>query len=102
MNDPGGIHFVVKMKLAEENVPKFKALAAELVESSRKEAGNIYYCLTVNKKDPNQLVFLECWKDKDAIAFHNETEPFQRILPQLLALCTAPPVKETYFGLEDC
>ena len=93
------IHYVVKMNLAEENVQKFKAIAAELVACSREEAGNIYYNLAANKKIPNQLVFLEGWKDKEAIAKHNESEHFQRILPQLLALCEEPPVKETY--LED-
>jgi len=47
------------------------------------------------------LTFLECWQDKAAIAYHNETEHFTRILPQLLALCDGTPVKETYLGLED-
>ncbi len=84
------------MNVDKENVEKFKAIAAELIESSQAEAGNIYYCLTANKKLPEQLVFLECWKDKEAIAFHNETEPFKRILPQLLALCVEPPKKEIY------
>ena len=96
MVNTGAIHYVVRMNLAEENVQKFKETAAELVACSQAEAGNIYYCLTANKKFPNQLVFLECWKDKEAIVKHNESEHFQRILPQLLALCAEPPVKETY------
>lgn len=96
MTNPGAIHYVVRMNVAEENVQSFQNIAAELVECSQSEEGNIYYCLTANKKYPNQLVFLECWKDKEAIAQHNESEHFQRILPQLLALCAEPPVKETY------
>ena len=96
------IHFVVKMSVAPENVEVFKALAAPLVEKSRQEEGNIFYTLSVSKKDPCCLTFLECWKDKAAIAFHNETEHFTRILPQLLTLCDGNPVKETYLGLEEC
>ena len=99
MTNPGAIHYVVRMNIAEENVEKFKQTARELVDCSQAEAGNIYYCLTANKKFPNQLVFLECWKDKEAIAQHNESAHFKKILPQLLALCAEPPVKETY--LED-
>ena len=93
------IHFVVKMNVAPENVEKFKALAAPLVESSRQEEGNIFYSLCASKKDPNQLIFVECWKDKAAIAFHNDTAQFQKTLPQLLELCITPPTKETYIEL---
>ena len=93
------IHYVVKMPVAQENVERFKALAAPLVESSRQEPGNIFYSLSVSKKDPTVLVFLECWKDKEAVAYHNETEQFKQTLPQLLALCTSSPTKETYIEL---
>ena len=93
------IHFVVKMSVAPENVEVFKALAAPLVEKSRQEEGNIFYTLSVSKKDPCQLTFLECWKDKEAIAFHNETDHFKETLPKLLSLCTTPPTKETYIEL---
>ncbi len=102
MNTANIIYYVVKMPVPQENTEKFIALAAELVEKSQKEPGNIYYHLTVSKKDPCCLTFLECWQDKAAIAYHNETEHFTRILPQLLALCDGNPVKETYLGLENC
>ena len=93
------IHLVVRMPVPTENQEKFQALAAELIEKSRQEEGNISYCLGISKKDPETLTFLECWKDKAAIAFHNETEHFKRILPQLLALCCGNPTKETYIEL---
>ena len=93
------IHLVVKMPVCAENQEKFRSVAAELIEKSRQEAGNISYCLGTTKKDPEALIFLECWKDREAIAFHNETEHFKRILPQLLALCNGAPTKETYIEL---
>ena len=99
MSNTGAIHFVVKMNVAEENIKTFMQLASELVEKSRAEMGNISYCLSVNKKDPCQLTFLECWKNREAIQFHGETEHFTRILPQLLELCTEKPVKETFIEL---
>ena len=102
MNTTNVIHYVVKMPVPQENTEAFLSLAKELVAKSQQEPGNIYYHLTVSKKDPTQLTFLECWKDKAAIAYHNETEHFTRILPQLLALCSGAPVKETYLGLEEC
>jgi len=99
MGNTGAIHFVVKMTVAEENIKTFLQLASPLVEQSRKEAGNISYCLSVNKKDPCQLTFLECWKDREAIAFHGETEHFTTILPKLLELSTEKPIKETFLEL---
>jgi quinol monooxygenase YgiN len=93
------IYFVVKMPVLQENHEKFQELAAELIEKSRQEEGNIAYCLAANKKEPDALFFLECWKSREAIAFHNETDHFKETLPKLVALCTAPPTKETYIEL---
>ena len=84
------------MQVSAENVETFKTLAAELVEKSRAEEGNVFYSLNVNKKDPCTLAFIECWKDKAAIKSHNETEHFTRILPRLLALCSQTPTTELY------
>lgn len=90
------LKIVAKMPVAEGKVEQFKTLAAELVEKSRQEEGNIFYTLNVGKKDPNTLVFIECWRDKEAIKSHNATEHFQRILPQLRALCDGQPESEIY------
>ena len=46
MKNTNVIHFVVKMPVPAENTEKFITLAAELVEKSQKEPGNIYYNLT--------------------------------------------------------
>lgn len=93
---PGSIKIVAKMPVAAENVETFKALAKELVEKSRQEEGNLYYSLNVKKHEPCMLVFVECWRDKAAIEFHNATEHFTRILPQLRALCDGAPSKELF------
>ena len=93
---PGSIKIVAKMPVAEEHVEAFKTMAAELVEKSRQEPGNLYYSLNVHKKNPCLLTFIEGWKDKDAIKFHNATEHFTRIFPQLAALCTEQPTAEMF------
>ena len=100
MEFTGHIKIVAKMPVAPENVEKFVTLAAELIEASRAEEGNICYSLNAQKNDPNTLVFTECWKDKEAIKIHNHTEHFTRILPQLVALCCAEPTSELYLELK--
>lgn len=96
VTNPGSIKIVAKMPVAEENVEIFKSLAAELVEKSRQEPGNLFYSLNVHKKDPCLLTFIECWKDKEAIKAHNASEHFVRIFPQLAALCTEQPSAEMF------
>ena len=100
MEYTGHIKIVAKFPIAPENAEKFVTLASALIEASRAEAGNIHYSLNTDKKDPNTLVFTECWKDKEAIRFHNRTEHFTRILPQLKELCCGDPSSEMYLELQ--
>ena len=81
------IKIVAKQTVQEGKVEEFLATAKELVEKSRAEEGNVYYTLNQSRTDPNQLAFLECWKDEAAIAAHNEAEHFKHFLPLLGALC---------------
>lgn len=90
------IKIVAKMLVQEGKVEEFKAVAAELVEKSQMEEGNVYYSLNVSVDNPNLLVFLECWKDQEAIDIHNATEHFTRIVPQMGALCAQPAVIELF------
>ncbi len=84
------IKIIAKNYVKEGKTEEFKALAAELVAKSQAEEGNVFYTLNISQNNPNLLVFMESWKDKDAIAFHNATEHFTRIVPQLGALCEVP------------
>ena len=96
----GPIKIVAKMPVAPDKVETFIALAEELVRCSRQEEGNLHYSLNVSKYDPNVLLFTESWKDQAAIDFHNKTEHFTRLLPQLAALCNGKPSKEVCFEVE--
>ena len=62
---------------------KFKKLADELIAFSRKEEGCISYNLYEDINNKNILTFIEEWKDEDTIKFHNESEHFTRIVPEL-------------------
>lgn len=81
------IKIIAKMLVKEGKVEELKSVAAELVKKSQAEEGNIFYTLNVSTENPNLLVFIECWKDQEAINFHNATEHFTRIVPQMGALC---------------
>ena len=81
------IKIVAKMLVKADKVEEFKATAKELVEKSSAEEGNVFYTLNVSTADPRLLAFIECWKDKEALAVHESTEHFKNTLPKLAALC---------------
>lgn len=94
------IKIVAKLVVDPAKIDEFKALAKELVEKSAAEAGNASYTLNQGITDPNALTFIEYWKDQDAIASHNASEHFNRILPQLAAMATAPADITLYSEVE--
>lgn len=49
-----------------------------MIEQSREEAGNISYQLFQSQEDPNTIMFIEFWKDQEAIDIHGSTEHFQK------------------------
>ena len=90
------IKIVAKMPVKAGEVDNFVAAAQEIVEKSRKDAGNHVYTLNVKQDDPQCITFIEFWEDQAAIDAHNATEHFQRIFPQLCALCDGDPIVELY------
>lgn len=58
-------------------------VAIPLVEGSRNEAGNISYALNQNTQNPNEICFIEEWKDQKAIDIHNETIHFKTAVAKL-------------------
>ena len=80
------IKLVARRRIRPECVEAFQRLAAELVEKSRAEAGNLSYTLNRSLDDPMLFCFLESWRDQAAIDFHNASEHFTRIVPQFAAL----------------
>ena len=67
-------------------IERFEALAAELVRESRKEPGCLGYTLNRSRSDPRLHTFLEIWADDEAIAAHNASAHFQRLVPQFADL----------------
>lgn len=100
MEKKGPIKIVAKMPVSADKVQAFIALAEELVRCSKAEEGNLHYSLNVSKYDPNLLIFTESWRDQAAIDFHNSTEHFTRILPQLREMCADKPSKDVCYEID--
>ena len=63
----------VKEEKFNEAVEAFKQLMTEVA----KEEGNLYYTLNVSKSEPQTLVVIERYKDKEALAAHSATPHFK-------------------------
>ncbi len=84
------IAITAKQMIKEEMIGKYHELVKELVEKSCAEEGNVSYCSVQDREDKRIHMFLEIWKDQEAISIHNETEHFKRIIPQFAAMFAGP------------
>jgi quinol monooxygenase YgiN len=65
-------------------------LAGNLVDSSRKEEGNVSYDFYADAADPAKFTFIEVWKDQAAVDFHNATPHFQGFVEKAGPLFAGP------------
>jgi quinol monooxygenase YgiN len=63
----------VKEEKLNEAIEAFKQLIAEVA----KEEGTLSYTMNVSKKEPNTLVILERYKDKESLGAHSSTPHFK-------------------------
>ena len=80
------IIIVAKYSLKPDKKNAFVDIAGELIEKSRAEEGCISYRLCESTDNPDVVAFIEEWKDRAAIDFHNGTEHYKRLVPQLAEL----------------
>jgi quinol monooxygenase YgiN len=65
------------MKAQEGKADELRAALEDLVEPSRAEDGNIQYDLLENLDDPNEFIFVEQWRDGEALEAHAKTDHFR-------------------------
>ena len=80
------IKIVARSTVRPECIEQYQVLARELAEKSQAEPGNLSYTLNQSISDPRVHCMLECWRDQEAIDFHNATEHFTRIVPLLRSM----------------
>lgn len=82
------IRIVARNYPAPEHQEAILALARELVDKSRLEAGCRSYGLYQDVDHPELLTMLEEWESREALDRHMQSEHFTRIVPQLGRLMT--------------
>lgn len=90
------IKIIAKTSVPKENLNAFISLAKPLVAASQTEEGNIFYHLHQSQENPEDVVFIEGWKDQAAIDSHNISAHFTQTLPKLAELCSKEMTIEKY------
>ena len=74
------ITIVAQLVVKKEHRDELLQIFAELVPASRAEAGNSYYDLYEDLKNPQAFTVLELWNSDQAIEEHNATPHFKKLI----------------------
>ena len=77
----------VKPESKEEAIAEVKIL----MEGVAKEEGTLHYTLNVDQNNPDVLVFMERYKDMDALGVHGSTPHFQEFMAKVMNFAAGPP-----------
>lgn len=69
--------------IAEQKQQLFISIVEKITQQSRKEKGCISYTVHQNTQNPLHYCIIEQWEDENAIAYHNNTEHFKTLVPQM-------------------
>jgi quinol monooxygenase YgiN len=77
----------VKPDAKDEAIEEVKALMAKVAE----EEGTLHYTVNIDKNNPDTLVFIERYKDMDALGVHGSTPYFQEFMGKSMSFTAGPP-----------
>ncbi|BAZ41507.1 antibiotic biosynthesis monooxygenase [Calothrix sp. NIES-4101] len=90
------IHVVARVITLPNKIEEFKALALNLVEATRQEAGCIKYELLQNQSDATDFTFVEAWESEAVWNLHLNTPHFLDAVSQLDGLVASAPDIRSY------
>jgi len=95
MNYISGGHLMIAViaKVPVQPEKKEEALAAvkKLMAEVAKEEGTLYYTLNIDEKNPDTFIFIERYKDMDALTVHSSTPHFKEFMEQAMTFAAGAP-----------
>ena len=77
-------------------VGEFVEMGRKVVAASQQDAGNVYYTLNRDVKNPNVYTILEAWESMELLEAHMQTEHFTIYVPLMSAMLVEEPVLDIY------
>ena len=84
------------VKARPETFPEMLRLSIEHVHRSRLEPGCLLHSVHRDIEDPNRLVFLERWADRDALVAHFGVPASREFAKAMGDLAAEPPTLDIY------
>lgn len=85
------IGVIAKLPIKDGYVEQVISVFKELMVHVAKEEGCLYYTLNVEKKQPNTLIVMERYRDKEALQVHSQTPHFQEFFAKIGGLLDGNP-----------
>jgi quinol monooxygenase YgiN len=85
------ISVIAKIPVKEDKLNEAIEAFKQLMVDVAKEEGTLFYSLNVSKSDPNTLVVMERYKDKEALNFHSGTPHFKAFMGRGAEFFTGRP-----------
>jgi quinol monooxygenase YgiN len=63
----------------------------KLIQGVATEEGTAYYSVNVDRKNPDTLVFMERYRDMDALKAHGSTPHFQKFMEEAMDFAEGQP-----------
>jgi len=85
------IAVIAKIPVQKEKKEDALAAVKTLMAGVAKEEGTLYYTLNIDEKNPDTLVFMERYKDMDALTAHSSTPYFKEFMEKAKTFAAGPP-----------
>jgi quinol monooxygenase YgiN len=85
------ISVIAKVPVQSEKKEEALAAVKELMSHVANEEGTLYYTLNIDRNQPDTLVFIERYKDMDALTVHGATPHFQEFMKKAMAFASGQP-----------
>ena len=90
------IKVVAKHVVDVAKIDEFVEMGRKVVAASQQDAGNVYYTLNRDVKNPSVYTILEAWESMEVLEAHMQTEHFKTYVPLMSALLAEEPVLDIY------
>ena len=85
------IGVVAKLSIQEAKIDEAINLIKELMADVAKEEGTLFYTMNRDKADPNMIIIMERYKDKEAFDYHSSTPHFKAFFGKIGGLLAGKP-----------
>ena len=90
------IAVIAKLPVKPEKKEKALETIQTLMRRVAEEEGTVSYTINMSDQDPDTLVFIEHYRDMDALTAHSESPHFKEFMKQSAEFATARPEITVY------